>query len=124
MNRRSESIRNKLLPAGALCLLVMIWWGLSASGLVPGYMLPCPADVFSAFVRDFPVLLSHAAFLAWVVFGVLAVWCRHRHYLISDHVPVDSQASMVTELEPEQLWVPRTWAGPCRISTVPLRLNA
>ena len=60
MNRRSENIRNKLLPAGALCLLVMIWWGLSASGLVPGYMLPSPGDVFSAFIRDFPVLLSHA----------------------------------------------------------------
>ena len=60
MNRRSESIRNKLLPAGALCLLVLVWWGLAASGLIPDYMLPSPADVFSAFVRDFPVLLSHA----------------------------------------------------------------
>ena len=60
MIRKSESIRNKLLPAGALCLLVLVWWGLAASGLIPNYMLPSPADVFSAFVRDFPVLLSHA----------------------------------------------------------------
>ena len=57
MNRRSGSTGDKLLPAGALCLLVLVWWGLSASGLVPGYMLPSPADVFSAFIRDFPVLL-------------------------------------------------------------------
>ena len=60
MNRRSGSTGDKLLPAGALCLLILVWWGLSASGLVPGYMLPSPADVFSAFIRDFPVLLSHA----------------------------------------------------------------
>ena len=58
MNRRSENIRNKLLPAGALCLLVMIWWGLSASGLVPGYMLPSPIDVAGAFVRDFGNLID------------------------------------------------------------------
>lgn len=60
MRKRSVSIRAKLLPAGAFCLIVLIWWGLSASGIIPGYMLPSPADVISAFIRDFPNLMKHA----------------------------------------------------------------
>ena len=59
MRRKSGSIRAKLLPAGAFCLIVLLWWGLSASGMIPGYMLPSPADVISAFVRDFPNLAGH-----------------------------------------------------------------
>ena len=60
MKRRSESIRDKLLPAGAFLLILLLWWGISASGLVPGYMLPSPADVIRAFVTDFPNLMAHA----------------------------------------------------------------
>ena len=60
MKERLGSIRDKLLPAGAFCLLVLAWWGLSASGAVPEYMLPSPADVALAFVHDFPNLMTHA----------------------------------------------------------------
>ena len=60
MRRRSESIRDKLLPAGAFLLLLLAWWGIAASGLVPGYMLPSPVDVIRAFIGDFPNLVSHA----------------------------------------------------------------
>lgn len=60
MKGKSGSIRAKLLPFCAFCLIVLIWWGLSASGVVPGFMLPSPADVAVAFVRDFPNLLQHA----------------------------------------------------------------
>ena len=60
MKERSGSIRAKLLPAGAFCLIVALWWGLSAAGVVPGYMLPSPADVAAAFVRDFGNLAAHA----------------------------------------------------------------
>ena len=60
MKRRSESIRAKLLPAGAFCLIVLLWWGISAIGIVPGYMLPSPADVMTAFIHDFPNLMTHA----------------------------------------------------------------
>ena len=59
MKRRSGSIRAKLLPAGTFCLIVLLWWGLSASGLIPGYMLPSPAKVVAAFVGDFPNLMEH-----------------------------------------------------------------
>ena len=60
MKRRSESIRDKLLPAAAFLLILLIWWGLSVSGLIPDYMLPSPVDVVKAFAADFPNLMSHA----------------------------------------------------------------
>ena len=60
MKRRSESIRNKLLPLGTFCLILLIWWLISVTGLVPSYMLPSPLAVAQAFVKDFPNLLTHA----------------------------------------------------------------
>ena len=60
MKERSESIRRKLLPAGVFCLIILIWWGISAGNLIPAYMLPSPADVARAFVKDFPNLMQHA----------------------------------------------------------------
>ena len=60
MKERSENIRDRLLPAGAFALIVLIWWGLSAAGMIPAYMLPSPADVADAFVRDFPNMMQHA----------------------------------------------------------------
>lgn len=60
MKKRSANIRAKLLPAGTSCLIVLIWWGLSVSGLIPGYMLPSPADVVGALIRDFPNLMHHS----------------------------------------------------------------
>lgn len=61
MKEKSGNIRDKLLPAAAFGLIILLWWGLSASGLIPEYMLPSPADVVSAFIRDFPNLMSQAA---------------------------------------------------------------
>lgn len=60
MKEKSGSIRAKLLPTGTFCLIVILWWILSATGAVPGYMLPSPADVVSAFIRDFGNLMTHA----------------------------------------------------------------
>lgn len=60
MKERSGNIRAKLLPAAAFLLIVLLWWALSASGLIPGYMLPSPPEVVSAFIRDFPILAVHA----------------------------------------------------------------
>ena len=60
MKERSESIRRKLLPVGVFCLIILIWWGISAGNLIPAYMLPSPADVARAFVKDFPNLMQHA----------------------------------------------------------------
>ena len=60
MKRKSENIRDKLLPAGTFCLILLIWWVLSAVELIPNYMLPSPLDVGNAFVSDFPNLMRHA----------------------------------------------------------------
>jgi len=60
LKERSENIRRKLLPAGTFLLIILIWWALSAGGVVPAYMLPSPVDVCKAFVRDFPNLMHHA----------------------------------------------------------------
>ena len=60
MKGKSGNIRAKLLPAGAFCLVIVVWWGISALGIVPGYMLPSPPDVVKAFIRDFPNLMPHA----------------------------------------------------------------
>ena len=60
MKRKSENIRDKLLPAGTFCLILLIWWVLSAVELIPNYMLPSPLDVGKAFVSDFPNLMRHA----------------------------------------------------------------
>ncbi len=61
MKGKSGSIRTKLLPAGTFCLILLVWWGLSETGIVPGYMLPSPLKVAEAFIRDFPNLMAHAA---------------------------------------------------------------
>ena len=61
MKERSENITAKLPAAVALVLLVLLWWGLCASGAVPAYMLPSPVSVVMAFVGDFKNLMYHAA---------------------------------------------------------------
>ncbi len=72
MKRRSESIRRKLLPAGAFCLIILIWWALSAGSLIPEYMLPSPVDVGKAFIGDFPNLMNHARIsVTEAVYGLL-----------------------------------------------------
>ena len=72
MKGKSGSIRRKLLPAGTFVLIILLWWALSATGLIPAYMLPSPADVVSAFIRDFPNLMSHAfVSLQEAIYGLL-----------------------------------------------------
>ena len=72
MKGKSGSIRRKLLPAGTFVLIILLWWALSATGLIPAYMLPSPADVVSAFIRDFPNLMNHALVsLQEAIYGLL-----------------------------------------------------
>lgn len=39
--------------------LILVWQGLSMSGLIPGYMLPSPVRVTAALIADFPLLMRH-----------------------------------------------------------------
>lgn len=72
MRKKSASIRDKLLPAATFCGIILLWWILSATGIVPGYMLPTPLEVANAFIRDFPNLMEHAAVsLKEAIYGLL-----------------------------------------------------
>ena len=67
------TVRDRLLPAGTFCLILMMWWSVSAAGMVPAYMLPSPEAVAAAFVRDFPNLMNHAfVSLSEALCGLLA----------------------------------------------------
>jgi len=46
-------------PIVPLTAIVLIWQLLSASGVIPGYMLPGPLRVIRAFIADFPLLMRH-----------------------------------------------------------------
>ncbi|MDR0719694.1 MAG: ABC transporter permease [Treponema sp.] len=39
--------------------LIILWQGLSMTGIIPGYMLPSPVRVLKAFAGDFPLLMHH-----------------------------------------------------------------
>ena len=72
MKRKLASIKNKLLPICTFCLILLLWWGISASGLVPSYMLPSPIKVGEAFIKDFPNLMTHAAVsLQEAIYGLI-----------------------------------------------------
>ena len=73
MIEKSVNIRDKLPAVAVLCLCILLWAVISASGLVPSYMLPSPRDVILAFIHDFPTLMQHAAVsLQEAVYGLLA----------------------------------------------------
>lgn len=71
MTRKFQSITNKVPAAVALLLILLVWLGLSESGLVPEYMLPSPIAVGKAFVSDFGLMSSHAFYtLQEAIYGL------------------------------------------------------
>ena len=60
MTRRHPSITSKLAPAVLIAVLLAVWQLCSDLGVVPKFMLPSPTDVVTAFVEDFPALITHA----------------------------------------------------------------
>jgi len=50
---------SKLQPLIPLAAIILIWQLLSMSGIIPGYMLPSPMRVITAFTADFSLLMSH-----------------------------------------------------------------
>ncbi len=57
---RGEGIRGKLPAVIALAVIVLVWQGLCMTGAVPSFMLPSPVQVVTAFVSDFPLLMTHS----------------------------------------------------------------
>lgn len=74
MTRKLRSTISRKGPAAAALLLLLgIWELICLSGLVPGYMLPSPADVVKAFVSDFPALCRNSAITLQEAFYGLAL---------------------------------------------------
>lgn len=72
MKRLPNTIRHKWPAVAAGVLLLLLWQGLSMSGLVPGYMLPSPWQVVCSFYHDRALLLQHAVItLQEALFGLV-----------------------------------------------------
>ncbi|MCL2765404.1 MAG: ABC transporter permease [Treponema sp.] len=65
--------RGNLLPVIPVALLLLAWQILSASGIVPPYMLPGPLRVISVFIDDFPLLMSHLLYTLMEAMSGLAL---------------------------------------------------
>ncbi len=60
MKRKLQSITFRINTVAAIAVILVIWQTVSALGIVPGYMLPSPVEVFWAFVREFPLLMENS----------------------------------------------------------------
>lgn len=60
MIKKLQSIINKISPALAITMILVVWQILSSTGTVPKFMLPSPMDVVMAFIKDFSLLMMHA----------------------------------------------------------------
>ena len=59
--KKSRSIKDKLPAAVTLLAILAVWLFVCEGGLVPGFLLPSPVEVFRALVSEFPVLMDNAA---------------------------------------------------------------
>lgn len=65
-------IRDKIPAAAALAAVVLIWFVLSETGMIPAYMLPSPISVAKAFISDMPIIFMHSAVtLQETLYGLL-----------------------------------------------------
>ena len=61
MTKKYQNIISKSAPVVSLLVLGALWLFVSEGSLIPSYMLPSPVDVVQAFIKDFSLLMSHAA---------------------------------------------------------------
>lgn len=73
MTRLQNTIKNKLYPAAAILLLLLIWQGISSLGFVPSFMLPSPIDVGRAFVLNLPALVANSGVTLFEAFSGLLI---------------------------------------------------
>ena len=60
LRRRLQSITNRIPAIIAIGVIILLWYILSVTNVVPSYMLPAPTEVFNAFIEDFDLLMKHA----------------------------------------------------------------
>jgi ABC-type nitrate/sulfonate/bicarbonate transport system permease component len=65
--------RRNLLPLIPIAAALLLWQLLSASGIIPPFMLPGPLRVTAAFAADFPLLMRHLAFTLMEALAGLAI---------------------------------------------------
>lgn len=73
MRRKPRNITGNGPAAAAIAALVLLWQTLSMTGVLPAYMLPGPVKVVSAFIRDFPLLLTHLGYTLYEALAGLAL---------------------------------------------------
>ena len=61
MMKKLQNIKNRLYPAVLLLALLVLWQLVTATGLVPEYMLPSPIRVLEALIGSFSELMQHAS---------------------------------------------------------------
>lgn len=90
MTKKLQSIINKVSPVFAIALVLILWQLLSATGIVPKFMLPSPTDVVMAFINDLPLLMEHAEATLTEAFLGLAIGTALGFVIaiIMDHFPI------------------------------------
>ena len=74
MTRKLRNTTRRKWPAvAAVAALLLIWQGVSAAGIVPGYMLPSPVDVVRAFWTERALLWENAVITLQEAFIGLAL---------------------------------------------------
>ena len=73
MTKKLQSITSKIPAIVALALIVLAWYLLCVSGLVPAYMLPSPVNVAKALISDMPLILMHARYTLQEAFYGLCI---------------------------------------------------
>ena len=71
--RKLQNITNKLAPALAIVIVLLIWLGVTEFEVMPSYMLPSPVDVCKALISDFGLLMEHAAITLTEAFAGLGI---------------------------------------------------
>lgn len=72
MKSKKLNIKGQIPSILTICLILVLWHGISISGIVPGYMLPSPIDVIKALAADFSLLAMHAKYTVIEAFWGLA----------------------------------------------------
>ena len=60
MRKKLQSTISSWISPIAVVIVLIIWQVVSASGLIPKFMLPSPFEIIKAFSDDFTLVMSHA----------------------------------------------------------------
>lgn len=60
LKRRLQNTTSKAWSFPAIAVILLVWQCVTGAGLVAEFMLPSPAQVFTAFVKEFPALMDNA----------------------------------------------------------------